>query len=517
MPVIAIDVGSTFCKTAIFNGSRMLSYACRHHGYHCPADGWAEQDALDVWRITSQIVHEAVKASGAGDAIQAVCLSVQGDAMIPVDSGGVPLHAAVLGMDSRSHREAADFESHFERGPLYSATGMPCKPLNFITKVLWFERNFPELRARVWKYLHFEDYLAFQLARVPALDFSMASRTMAFDPAGKDWIPGLLEFAGIDPGHLGNVTPAGVPVGIIRATVADEWGISRKALLIAGGHNQCMAAIGSGVIEPHLACYSFGTTEVIGTCLSSARTSPALLEGNFPCYCHAVADRYFTMTLNQSGGLALEWFHESLLQLDPKDGEAPERLAAGIAIWPSAVLFLPHLVGSGTPSCDRLSRAAFVGLSVKTERRDLLQAIIDAQAFEARLNLETLEHSDIQISDLRAVDRGARMRKALQVKATVLQRPIHTLRNPEAALMGAAMLAQTAIGGFRDLEAARDECVRVATTIEPDRRAMPAYDEAYERFRALSRTLNSFYHHWRPEQDRVESSRPAAYPALAAR
>jgi xylulokinase len=288
-------------------------------------------------------------------------------------------------------------------------------------------------------------------------------------------------------------------------------------MLVAGSHNQCAAAIGAGVIEPNLACYSIGTAEVIGACLTASRASPAMLEANFPCYCHAVEDHYFTITLNQSGGLSMEWFHESILRRKTSNGEATESLSSMIEVQPSPVLFLPHLVGSGTPTCDHSSRAAFVGLSIKTRQRDLLQALVDAQAFEARLNLETLEHSSIAISDLRAVDRGARMRKALQVKATVLNRPIHTLASPEAALMGAAMLAQTAIGVFSNLEEARQTCVRVASTIEPVLSATAAYDEAYNRFRPLYGALKSFYHHWGSGPGGMDSLRQPVFPAFAGR
>src|SRR5262249_3984669 len=128
MPVLAIDVGSTSCKTAVFDGRRMLGYACRHHGYTCPADGRAEQDALEVWNVVRSLAQEAVTSSGVGRAVEAVCLSVQGDAMIPVDVSGTPVHPAILGMDSRTHYEAADFEARFGRGPIYSLTGMPCHP-----------------------------------------------------------------------------------------------------------------------------------------------------------------------------------------------------------------------------------------------------------------------------------------------------------------------------------------------------------------------------------------------------
>lgn len=202
----------------------------------------------------------------------------------------------------------------------------------------------------------------------------------------------------------------------------------------------------------------------------------------------------------------MEWLERSILKLGATSINLPQTLGEGIRVWPSPVLFVPHLVGSGTPWCDPLSRAAFVGMSLKTDRRDLLQAVVDAQAFAARLNLDALARSGIELTDVRAVDRGARMWKALRVKATVLQRAIHTLRSPEAALMGAGMLAQTAIGVFPNLEAARQECVSVANTVEPDAGAKQAYDEAYGRFCALGGALRNFYQHWGGDKIQARTS-----------
>jgi xylulokinase len=494
MPVIAIDLGTTGCKSAIFDGSRMLGSAYHHYSYSSPQDGWAEQDAENVWNLVSATVRQALAASAPAPAITAICISVQGDAIIPIDTHGGALHPAILGMDTRSWCEASEMEENFGRGQLYSATGMPCEPLNSITKVWWLVRNRPELRDRLWKFVHYGEFLLMKLAAVPALDFTMASRTMAFHPVRKNWIPEILDFAGVTPAQLGNVAPPGAPAGIILKSVADDWGISRTALVVLGGHDQCMAAVGCGAIEPDLACYSMGTAEVISTCFVSPRMTSAMLESNYPCYCHAAADLYFTITLNQSGGLSLEWFQDHAIGAGHLAGAIEQ-----VRVEPSPVLFLPHLVGSGTPSCDHLSRAAFLGLSLKTGRAEMLQAVADSLAFEARINLESLESLGIPVAELRAVGGGARSRRMLELKATVLNRPICTLRNREAALMGAAMLAQVAVNEFPDLAAAVRECVAIETTIEPRSGQIDAYAAAFERYRQLYSTLKSFYHHWRSD------------------
>lgn len=494
MAVIAIDLGTTGCKAGVFEGAALLGSAYRHYNYASPEDGWAEQDAEAVWELVRQVVGEAIAESRPCADVQALCLSVQGDAIIPIDVDGKALHPAILGMDTRSSKEAADLQEHFGRGQLYAATGMPCEPLNAITKIFWLLRHRPELRRKIWKFVHYGEYLAMKIAGIPALDYSMASRTMAFDPARKDWVPSILEFAGVTPSQLGNVTPSGAPVGIIRASAAADWGISKGALVVAGGHDQCLAAIGAGVIEPGLACYSMGTAEVISTCFGAMPMNALMLDFNYPCYCHAAPDQNFTISLNQSGGLSLDWFQGSVLR-----SSSLPALLEGVQVAPSPVLFLPHIVGSGTPTCDHLSRGSFLGLSLKTGQAEMFQAVVDAQAYEARLNLETLEDLGIAVSELRAVGGGAQSAKMLELKATVLQRPVCTLKHREAALLGAAMLAHVALRQFPNLEAAREECVAIDRTIEPRSDSMEAYSAGFERFRQIYGTLRSFYHHWRTE------------------
>jgi xylulokinase len=490
MAVIAIDLGTTSCRAAVFDGATMLGHASGACSYWSPEDGWAEQDAEAVWDVVDQTVQQAMAGCGTVPSIAAISVSVHGDAIIPVDTSGRALHPAILGMDTRSAAEAEEFEEHFGRGQLYATTGMPCEPLNSITKIAWVVRNRPDVHSKTWKYAHYQEFLLMKIAGVPAIDYSMASRTMAFDPVGRAWFAAVLSFAGVETWQMGNLAPSGSPVGIILNKVADRWGISRRALVVTGGHNQCLAAIGAGVIDPEAACYSMGAAEVISTCLTERPYGPAMLESNYPVYCHAVPDRYFSITLNQSGGLSLQWFGQTV-------GAGVSELLGDIRIEPSPVMFLPHIVGSGTPYCNEASRGAFLGLSLKTARSEMFQAVADALAFEARLNLDTLGALGLPVHELRAVGEGSTSRRMLEIKATVLNRPIQTLRCPEAALLGAAILAQVAVGQFRDIAHACAECVHVDGTVDPLQSAVDPYAAAYTKYRQMYLTLLPFYRNWK--------------------
>ena len=86
MPVIAIDLGTTGCKAAVFDGSRMLASAYRHYTYAAPEDGWAEQDAEAVWLLVDGTVREALSVLADKTALAAA----DGDevALLPPVSGG---------------------------------------------------------------------------------------------------------------------------------------------------------------------------------------------------------------------------------------------------------------------------------------------------------------------------------------------------------------------------------------------------------------------------------------------
>lgn len=105
MAVIAIDLGTTSCKAAVFDGPLMLASAYRHFSYSAPEEGWAEQDPEAVWELVNAVVKQTLGALPAAPSIRAISVSVQGDAIMPIDVSGNALHPAILGMDIRSFRK----------------------------------------------------------------------------------------------------------------------------------------------------------------------------------------------------------------------------------------------------------------------------------------------------------------------------------------------------------------------------------------------------------------------------
>jgi len=85
LKLVGVDIGTTGCKASIFDGAgTLLASASREYAVDIPHPTWAEQDAENVWLLAQEALRDALATSGARE-VAAVVLSVQGEAVMPVD------------------------------------------------------------------------------------------------------------------------------------------------------------------------------------------------------------------------------------------------------------------------------------------------------------------------------------------------------------------------------------------------------------------------------------------------
>ena len=498
--LIGLDVGTTGVKAVVFgpDGS-VRGSGFREYGIVCDEPAKAEQDAGEVWRLTMEALREAVGASGIRKA-RAIGLSVQGDAIIAVDRDFKPLSPALLGMDYRPATIAEECGKRFGDRKLFEHTGMRPHPINSIVKAVWLKENRPEIFGRAWKIVTYADFILGKLGGEAVIDWTMASRTMAFDLQRRTWSLDVLGSLGLDPALLSRAEPSGTAVGALRADLAEAVGLEPGALLVTGGHDQTCAALGAGVNREGIGVLSAGTADVLSTALRLPVVNDAMFNGYYPCTIHAKSDIYFTFALNHIGGILFRWYRDTFggeevaaaraAGLDPYDV-----MVASVPDGPSPVMVLPHFNGSGNPVCDMNSRGAIVGLTLATRRGDMVKAILESLAFEMRGNLDYWTTAGIDVKELRAAGGGAKSPRWLQIRADIMGRPIATLKVREAACLGAAILAGTAAGVYSSLDEGIARAVRLGDTYEPAPDQVRAYEERYAVYRELYPSLKMINAH----------------------
>lgn len=495
MSLLGLDIGTTGCKAILFreDGS-VLRRAAREYSFFSPHPGWAEQDAEQVWRLAWEAVRETVGGT-ADDPLETMALSVQGEAITPVDHGGRALCPAILGMDTRTVEENRWLAERFGPDTLFRRTGMPLHTINTLPKLLWLRNHEPDVWKRAHQFLLYEDFFVRRLTGRATISHCLASRTQMYDISSSEWADDLLSECGIERERLASLGPDdGAVVGALRRDLSLELGVSGDVVVVSGGHDQACAALGSGVIEPGLAMVSTGTAEVVEVAMATPVLNDTLRRGNISVYRHVVPGLYLAMTLNHSGGLVLRWFRDWFCAPECAAARSTRQdpydlVLAGAPEGPTSLMVLPHFSGSGTPTLDTSSKGAILGLTFAADRSTLAKAVLEGLTFELRVNLDLLKDGGIPIRELLAVGGGARSDLWLQLKADICAIPLRVPQVTEAACLGAAILAGTAAGIYSGLQVAVAQTVSSHRHIQPRPESRAAYETRYRLYRQLYPTL----------------------------
>jgi xylulokinase len=499
MSLIGLDIGTTGCRAIVFDEQgRILAQSAREYPVLMPHPHWAEQNAERVWQLAWESLQEVVvPAAVRRDPPAALALSVQGEAVIAVDDQGRAMRPAILGMDTRTGAENEWLAERFGAQVLFSRTGMPLHTINTLPKLLWLQRNEPDVWTSARQFLLYEDFMLERLGGRATIGHCLASRTQMYDLTAGDWAGDLLDACQIDVGRLAPLAPAaGGIVGAIRPELLLALGLEGEVLLVSGGHDQACAALGSGVIEAGRAMVSTGTAEVVEVATETPALNDALRLGNISVYRHVVPGLYLAMTLNHSGGLLLRWFRDVLCRWEREWAEETNQDAYDVILsdvpeGPTGLLVLPHFAGSGTPWLDTESKGAILGLTFATTHGEIAKALLEGLCFELRANLDLLREAGAPMEELHAVGGGARSPLWLQLKADICRVPLRVPHVTDAACLGAALLAGVGAGVYPDLRSAVAQTVHLERRIEPEAESVAAYEARYSLHRQVYPTIQA--------------------------
>ena len=499
MSLLGIDIGTTGCKAVAFDEEgRILASAYREYPLYFPRPGWIELDSARVMRAAREVIGE-VAAGTAKDPIRALSVAAQGEAVTPVGPKGELLHNGIVTFDARSAPWVEWWEDRISRQQIFEITGMPLHGMYTASKILWWKKERRNVFRKARYFLCYEDLLFHELGLKPAIDSSLAARTMLFDVDHGEWSATLLKIAGISPDRLARVYPSGTAIGDLGSKSARALGLRRGVAVVTGGHDQPCGALGAGVVEPNVGLYATGTVECITPALGTRVVHPQLLENNIACYPHVVTGLYVALTFNFSGGSLLRWYRDVLGTEEKARARETGRdvydlLIAQASKKPTNLLLLPHFTATGTPHFDTESKGVLAGLRLSTTKGEIIRAILEGITYEMALNVQVLRECGASISAFRATGGGAKSPFWMKLKADLLGKPVSAMRVSEAVCLGAAILAGTAIGVYPNAREAALRISRIEHTYQPNRARSRFYARRFQLYRELYPALRELLH-----------------------
>ncbi len=469
---LGVDLGTSSLKLGVFDASGAeLAGGRSAYPLLAARPGWAEQHADDWWRAFEDALAQARRTVDLAR-VRAICVVAQSPTIVPVDAAGRALRPAITWADRRAGAEATW---------LGERVGTPVRvEFEALPRIMWLERNEPDVYERTAAFLQAYDYLPFRLT---------GSATTAYPhPRLRQWTPERLQAAGLDQAKFPTTTvPPGVVVGEVAPAVRAELGLAPGCLVASGTVDAFAHWIGVDATEQGRLCNVGGTSEGASLCWPDPIPDPRFRVFGIPS---PFGNGWLVGGSMSNGGSALDW---ALAAWRPgADREAV--LAAVAALPPGAdgLVMLPYLLGERTPVYSADARGALVGLGSRHRGEHVVRAVLEGVAFGIRSVIDILEELGASVDSLATSGGPARAGVWNQVKADVTGRPVLVPRVKDSGVMGAAILAKAAATGAPLADVARD-LVRFERSYEPNRANAAVYDDLYPVFQELYPALSGTF------------------------
>jgi len=494
MSLLAVDIGSSACKAVVFATSGEIR--AQHSSSYTvafPAPGFAEIDPEKFWNAVCSCCRAVGK--NLKDPVRALGLSSHGETFVAVDSHGKPLRNAILNQDSRAIPESAWCEEVIGREALFQITGLFAHPMYPIPKILWLKKHQPEIFSATKSFVTLIGYLLQKMGLPPYVDYSLASRFLAFDIRRRSWSDEILSAIDLDKERLPVPVAAGTVAGNVNAKDANCLGLPAGTPVVLGGHDQPCGALGLGVIGGGRVSDSIGTYE----CLVAASDAPNLnvkaLAASLNSYCHVVPEKFVTLAYFSSG-IMVKWFHD-LLYANGSGAVSANTTAEEIEASHYSFLeshapagltglcITPHLIGTCNPEFNPRTRGVIAGLGPGTDRAHIYKGILEGLACELSIVADSLAEAAGDFQDIYVTGGGTRSEIGLQLRAALTGRRLHVMGTPEAVCLGTAILAGVAVGEYASIEQAVAALVKESAVVAPDHAICASYRDQIKRYKEL--------------------------------
>jgi xylulokinase len=498
--VLAHDLGTTGNKATLYDREgRMVGSAFHGYGTEFAHTGWAEQNPQDWWEAVCISTRKLLQEARAGrDEIACITFSGQMMGCVPLDAGAKPTRNAIIWADQRAVEQERWLGERISFDDVYHITGHRLSASYSLCKMLWLRDHQPDAYKAAHKFVHAKDAIVARLTGVFATEPSDASGMNLYDLENGGWSEAIIQAAGIDPSQLPELRPSTDVIGGVLADVADEVGVAAGTPVVIGAGDGMAAATGAGVVREGAAYNYVGSSSWIAIATRKPIYDPTYRTFN---WAHIVPGMFSPCGTMQMAGGSYQWTRDQLggpeaaaaaaLGLSPY--ELINLQAGKSPVGANGLLYLPYLLGERSPRWNPRARGAFIGLTVRHSRSDMLRAVLEGVTMNLRVIKEAFTAQGAVIDAMRVIGGGARGRFWNQIMADMYQVPVHRLAIlEEATSMGAALAGGIGVGLYPGWDMI-EQMNQVVQVVEPDPAAQAVYNRQFPIFEAAYQALLPVY------------------------
>lgn len=486
--IIAVDIGGSGTKTVAFDlQGRVIGVAFEESEMFHPEPGVTYQDPQRMYDSVITGVR-SVLARASEVRVEAIILDGQQAGLLWIDS----TYHHVSPYDSWLDVRYLPFLQEMNRrvgDRAFALTGTDAYMHG--PKVMWWNRNAPEVVERAAKWVVPASFVAGRLAGLAAEDAFVPDTDIAYsglcDLRSATWDVELCEAAEMPFHRLPRILSPTTVIGRLAAEGAAAMGLTTGIPVFAGSGDFPAAGLGAGIVKRGQAGDIAGTASLFFSGLDTFAPDPQrvlrLSRGAIPGLWYLFA--YLT------GGAAVRWFRDTLAGEERAQAARERRsayavldeMAARIPPGSDGLLFSPHLGGRVFPNQPEVC-GGWLGASWNHTKAHFYRAILESVPYEYSIYMSRAEAiSGVRPSELRMFGGGSGSPLWAQIKADILRLPVTVPEIQECSSLGLFILASTALGAYTSFQEACDQVVRTARRYEPEEASAEAYGAYIGRYR----------------------------------
>ncbi|RJP17172.1 MAG: ribulokinase [Candidatus Abyssobacteria bacterium SURF_5] len=526
--VLGVDVGTGSVRAGVFTlRGKMLGMGEHPIQIFRPAPNFAEQSSEDIWSGAGKAIRKCLKSAAAG-AEQVIGISFDATcSLVALGEGGAPVTVSPTGNHEQNvivwmdHRAIGQADRINATGhPVLKYVGGKLSPEQEPPKLLWIKENLPRSWAKTAKFLDLADFMTYKATGKDTRSLcTLVCKWTYLGHKGRfgDW--DLSFFEKIDLADLFINSRVGEAVRSMGAVAGRLSPQAAKELGLSAG-----TAVGVGIIDAHAgglgvlgSAYEAETDEsaiervlaLIGgtsSCHMATTSRPVFVKGVWGPYYgamvpgkwlleggqsatgalidHIIADSAASRQLSErakgEGKTSYEILNDIIQRLKKSQKKGPE-LTKDLHV-------LPYFHGNRSPHADPYARGAIDGLILEASLENLAlryYAAVQAIAYGTRHIIEALGRKGLSIRKIHACGGGTKNPLWLQEHADITGCSIALPSEPEAMLLGTALLAATAAGAFEQVTDAMAVMSRSGKHIDPDPAVKSFHDAKYGIFKKM--------------------------------
>ena len=445
--IVSIDQSTQGTKGLLFNSrGELIKREDKSHEQIVNAEGWVSHNPMEIYENVLLVVKKLLKGIEKSKVVGLGISNQRETSLVWDRKTGLPLGNAIVWQCKRAVEICEREKIKQNADKIREKTGMPLSPYFPAAKIAWLLENQQGVSELLKKgqlcHGTMDTWLIYKLTGGISYktDYSNASRTQLFNIFDLSWDEEICSLFGIDSKNMPQVCDSDALYG-----ETDFEGVLPCKIPICGVMGDSHGALfGQGCISTGMTKATYGTGSSI---MMNIGKYPVLSQSglvtSLAWKVNGEVSYVLEGNLNYTGAV-ISWLKNDLELIDsPKE---TEKLAKE-AIKDDSLYLVPAFSGLGAPYWKSDAKAAFVGMTRTSKKREFVRSALESIAYQITDVLQAMKNDAKTKLDKLKVDGGpTRNAYLMQFQGDIADVKVEIPNAEELSGIGVAYLAGLRLG-----------------------------------------------------------------------